>query len=114
MTRRTAQYLYLYEPLEMEVTASELPDASSLTLKLCRSRSGDPAAIAAGVSVTVSAVGGTFTPVISSAALVAALSPGDVTKRVFGFLHDNAGTFRDVYEFVVTDVDPDLLPPLTV
>lgn len=114
MTRRLSQYLYLYEPLEMEIAAAEVPDASTLSLKLCSSQRGDPDAIAAGVEVTASAVDGAFVPVIPSDELVAALAASYVTKRVWGHLYDDAGTLHDVYEFVVTDVDPDLMPALTV
>jgi len=111
-TRLTPQYLYLREPFAVSVLESQAGAGLTLTVKLCDTSEGNPAAINAALestSITASGSPSAYAFSITSANLVTHLT-AKINATVFCHIADNAGAFREVYAFRVTDIDPDLLP----
>jgi len=110
MATRRRQYLYLYQSLLVEIPESQLGVGKTLTAKFCATGRGDPAAIGT-LTQTATAVASSYSVTFVMASFVSQLAAAYVEQAVFLHLSDGVA-WRDVYEYVVTDQDPDLLPPL--
>ena len=110
MATRRRQYLYLYESLDVSIAEAELGAGKTLTAKFCTSNRGDPVAIGT-LTETATAVTASYDVTFVLADLVAQLGTSYVDTTVYLHLTDGVA-WRDVYEYLVTDIDPDLLPPL--
>ena len=110
MATRRRQYLYLYESLSVSIPESQLGSGKTLTAKFCESSRGDPADIGT-LTETAAAVSASYDVEFVMADLVSQLGTDYIDQTVYLHLSDGVA-WRDVYEYVVTDIDPDLLPPL--
>lgn len=110
MTTRRRQYLYLYESLAISIPESQLGAGKTLTATICASQRGAAAAIGS-LTTTATAVAASYDATFALSALVSQLGTNYLDATVYLHLTDSVA-WRDVYEFVVTNVDPDLLPPL--
>lgn len=110
MATRTREYLYLYDAFEIVDTEANLGTGKTITAFFSESRKGSASAIASSTK-TATGSGGTYTITYSRSDLQTALS-AYVNKTVYLHLDDGAAA-HEVYEYVVTDTDPDLLPTLT-
>ena len=106
---RAPQYLYIRESLSIVIAESELGSGKTLTAKICATNTGDPADIGS-LTGTATASASAYTITLARSALVTDLADR-LTKRVWLHLDDGAA-WHDCREYVVTDVDPDLLPAL--
>jgi hypothetical protein len=111
MATRRRQYLYIYESLAISIPESQLGSGKTLTAKFCESSRGDPSDIGT-LTETAAAVSSSYDIEFVMADLVSQLGTDYVGKPVYLHLSDGVA-WRDVYSYVVTDVDPDLLDPLT-
>jgi len=107
---RRRQYLYLYESLAISVLESQLGSGKTLTAKFCATSPGNPAAIGT-LTATATASGGTYAITFPMSDLVSQLGTAYIDEPVFLRLSDGTA-WTDVYEFVATDIDPDLQPQL--
>ena len=110
MATRRRQYLYLYESLSVSIPESQLGSGKTLTAKFCESANGDPADIGT-LTETATAVSSSYDVEFVMADLVSQLGTDYVGETVYLHLTDSVA-WRDVYEYVVTDKDPDLCEPL--
>jgi hypothetical protein len=110
MPTRRREYLYLYESLAISVPEAQLGSGKTLTATICASNKGAPAAIGT-LTATATAVAASYDITFAMSSLVSQLGTAYVDQTVYLHLAD-AVAWRDVFEYVVTDVDPDLLPPL--
>jgi len=111
MANRVPQYLFLYHSLAiaiLETGPTGLGSGKTLTATFSSVR-GTPTVIGAQTA-TATAFGGYYTITFARSGFLTDLSPF-VGKRVWLFL-DDAAAWRDVYEFQVTDIAPDLLTQL--
>ena len=110
---RLTQYLYVNEQLALSVPLSVGGAASTITWKLCETDAGTPSAIGT-LTVTSNSTSGSppaYTGSWSSSTLRTQLA-GYIGRRVY--LHQSSTTTDayEVYPYLVTDRDPDLLPQL--
>jgi hypothetical protein len=110
MPTRRREYLYLYESLAISVPEAQLGSGKTLTAKVCATGRGDPAAIGT-LTATATAAAASYDITFAMSSFVSQLGTAYVEQTVFLHLSDGVA-WRDVYEYVVTDLDPDLLPPL--
>jgi hypothetical protein len=110
---RLTQYLYVNEQLRVSVLLSEEGAGSTITAKLCETDAGTPAAIGS-LTATVTTTSGTpaaYTATFTASALQSGLA-SYVGRRVFLHVSSSANGWYEVYPYLVTDRDPDLLSPL--
>lgn len=110
MATRGRQYLYLYESLDVSIPEAQLGGGKTLTATFCASNRGSPVAIGT-LTETATAVAASYDVTFVLADLVSQLGASYVDTTVYLHLTDSVA-WRDVYEYLVTDIDPDLLPPL--
>lgn len=110
MAPRRREYLYIYVSKTVEITESTLGSGKTLTAKFCASANGDPSAIGT-LTETATASGSLYAVEFTMADLVSQLGPAHIGETVYLHLTDSVA-WRDVYEYVVTDKDPDLCEPL--
>lgn len=108
MTRST-QYLYIREAFPVRING--LGTGKTVTAKFCEIQEGDPVEIGS-LTMTLPEDGATgdYADAFARSALLADLA-GKIKHRVYLHLDDGV-VWHDVWPFVVTDTDPDLLPPL--
>jgi hypothetical protein len=111
MATRRREYLYLYESLSISIPESQLGSGKTLTAMICASNRGAPADIGT-LTETATAVSSSYDIEFVMADLVSQLGTDYVGKAVYLHISDGVA-WRDVYHYVVTDVDPDLMDPLT-
>jgi hypothetical protein len=109
MTTRARRYLHVYDAFQIIDTEANLGSGKTITAYFAESRKSNATAIASTTETTTGS-GGLYAITYARSALQAALG-GYIGKSVFLHLDDGAVT-HDVWEFVVTDTDPALLPPL--
>ena len=110
MATRRRQYLFIYESLSVSIPESQLGSGKTLTAKFCASSRGDPADIGT-LTETATAVSASYDVEFVMADLVSQLGTDYIDQTVYLHLSDGVA-WRDVYEYVVTDLDPDLREPL--
>lgn len=109
---RAREYLDIYKGYGWRIPESELGSGKTFRVRFSEAKGGNPATVAligslektAGASASAYAIA--FTPTEFVAALASL-----VGKTVYAHLSDGA-VWRDTFPFLVTDTDPDLLPPL--
>ena len=112
MATRVPEYLFLYESLTVsipETGATGIGSSKTLTATFSSVR-GTLTAIGSLVA-TATAASGVYAITFARSSFLTDLT-ASVGKRVWLFLDDGAA-WRDVYEYQVTDVDPDLIPALS-
>lgn len=109
MGNRRARYLYIRESLSAVLLETEVGSGKTCRARICATKAGDPSAIGSS-SASATASGGLYTLTIARATLVTDLA-AMLNQKVYLHLDDGAA-WHDVYEYVVTDVDPDLLADL--
>lgn len=113
MSTRRRQYLYINEPLVASVPLSEEGPGSTVTMFLAESNQGVPSAIGTLTASTSTTIGTpaayvvTFTPMLLQSQLATYIN-----RTVWLHVRSNTALWYEVYPFVVTNVDPDLLPEL--
>ena len=106
---RAKQYVYLYESLGVTIPESQLGTGKTLTAYWATSKKGAPSALSSSTK-TATASGESYTITYTRTELQSFLASLN-TQTVY--LHLDDGTaWRDVWEYVVTDTDPDLMPTL--
>lgn len=110
---RLTQYLYVNEQLRVSVLLSEEGAGSTVTAKLCETDAGTPSAIG---SLSVTATTTSWSPAayvltFSASTLQSGLA-SYVGRRVYLHVSSSANGWYEVYPYLVTDRDPDLLSPL--
>ena len=111
MANRAPQYLFMYHALGItipETGPTGLGSGKTLTATISSVR-GTPTVIGAQTANTT-ASSGVYSITFDRSGFLTDLS-AYVGKRVWLFL-DDAAAWRDVYEFQVTDIAPDLLTQL--
>lgn len=111
MPTRARRYLYIRESLAISIPESELGSGKTLTANICATSSGNPSAISSCTG-SATASGSAYSITIARSLLQSALGTTYLNKSVWLHLDDGAA-WHDTWEFVVTDVDPDLLAVLT-
>lgn len=107
LTPRQTQWLYVHESLPVRV--SGVSSGLVLTASLCSVREGAPAAIGTLSGALAETSPGEHSLDFSRSALLSQLTAADrIGKKVYLHLDDGVHR-RDVWPFLVTDVDPDLL-----
>lgn len=111
MTVRSPRYLYVREAFPVVVNG--LGAGKVVTAKMCANREGDPAPI--GTLTTTLAPQTNpedYSATFARAAILGELTTaGKLGARIYLHLDDGV-VWHDVWPLQVTDVDPDLLPPL--
>lgn len=110
MATRRKEYLFIYVSKTIEIPESELGSGKTLTGTFSSTSRGAPSAIGS-LSESATALSEQYTLEFLRADFVSQLGADYIGKSVFLHLDDGAA-WHDTYEYVVTDVDPDLLPPL--
>jgi hypothetical protein len=110
---RLTQYLYVNEQLRVSVLLSEEGAGSTITARVCESDAGTPSAIGSltATATTTSGTPAAYTLTFSAASLQSALATY-VGRRVYLHVSSSANGWYEVYPYLVTDRDPDLLAPL--
>ena len=110
----SAKYLDVHKGWEYEVTEAELGVGKTLRVRWSELPGGDPATVAliGTLEKTTSAVDGVYRIGFTPADFAVLLSAGLLRRDVYAHVSDGAA-WRDALPYVVTDTDPDLLPPLT-
>lgn len=104
---RLTQYLYVHDTFPIRISA---PTGLTITARICETKEGMPSAIG-GLDDTLSETDpGDYGLDFSRTDLASDLA-SYMRRHVYLHLDDGAG-WHDVWPFVVTDIDPDLLPPL--
>lgn len=113
MSLRLTQYLYLNEQLRISVLLSEEGAGSTITAKWCETDAGTPAAIGSLTATATTTTGSpaAYTLTFTSTTLTTGLA-SYVGRRVFLHVSSSANGWYEVYPYLVSDRDPDLLPPL--
>ncbi len=113
MTMRAPTYLYVREAKPVRIGA--LGTGKTVVAKVCATREGVPSAIGTLQMTLVETSPGSeeYFGVFSRDDLLSQLTAaGKIGARVY--LHiDDGVVWHDVWPWQVTDIDPDLLPPLT-
>ena len=106
---RAKQYVYLYESLGVTISEAQLGTGKTLTAYWATSKKGAPSALSSSTK-TATASGGNYSITYSRTELQTFLA-SLIGQTVYLHL-DDAAARRDVWEYVVTDTDPDLMPTL--
>lgn len=108
---RARQYLYIYESLLIEIPEAELGSGKTLDAKFSTLSKGKPSTAIGSLSATATAAAAKYSIVFARAAFMTDL--GDKIGQAVNLHLDDGAAWHEVYPFLVTDVDPKLLPELT-